>query len=107
MTPIAQKIPEEIKVSHFPADNQHEVPMEIGPIPGTQDFTAVKVPAADFQLTAVVNMEAVARPDHSARAAARKKGAGAEEAEEDDTKLGEDAPESSDDALLPHISFFA
>jgi hypothetical protein len=82
--------------------------MEISPIPGVQqDFTAVKAPTADFQLTTVVSMEPVARADQSARPAARKKAAGAEEMEAEEQAPSSENPDSPDDPALPHISFFA
>ena len=81
--------------------------MAVGPIPPMHDFTAVKAPAADFQLSAVVEMEAVARPDHSARAAARRKARGAEEIEADDLTTGNEPADSSEELARPHISFFA
>ncbi|HEY1647572.1 MAG TPA: hypothetical protein VGF96_06310 [Terracidiphilus sp.] len=82
--------------------------MEIGPIPATtQDFMAVKAPAADFQLSAVVTMEAVARPDHSARPSTRKKAAGAEEMEADNPAPSGEVQDSAEELLQPHISFFA
>jgi hypothetical protein len=81
--------------------------MEIGPIPEVRDFTAVKAPAADFQLSTLVDIDAVVRPDHSARAAARKKAAGAEEMEADDAAPSGETPEMTEDLLQPHISFFA
>ncbi|HEY1767352.1 MAG TPA: hypothetical protein VGG26_06835 [Terracidiphilus sp.] len=81
--------------------------MEIGPIPAMmRDYMAVKAPAADFQLSAVVTMEAVARPDHSARPSTRKKAAGAEEMEADNAAPSGEAPEAEDQPA-PHINFFA
>ena len=82
--------------------------MEIAPIPGIRDYTAAKAPVADFQLSAVVNLEAVVRTDHSAKSAARKKAAGAEEElDTEEQAVATDAPEIPEDPLQPHISFFA
>jgi hypothetical protein len=81
--------------------------MEISPVPEIRDFTAIKAPAADFQLSTVVDIDVVARPDHSARAAARKKAAGAEETDAEDAAPGDQSPEAGEDQLQPHISFFA
>ncbi len=81
--------------------------MEISPITGMHDFTPVKAPTADFQLSAVVNMDPVARADHSARPGARKKAAGAEESEADNQTPAGEPPDAAEDLLQPHISIFA
>jgi hypothetical protein len=81
--------------------------MEISPIPGTQDFIPVKAPTADFQLSAVVNMEPVARADHSARSGARRKAAGAEELDAEIPASTNEAADAAEDPLQPHISLFA
>jgi hypothetical protein len=98
-----------IKVSHFPADKHPRgALMELTPIPGIQpDYTPVKAPAADFQLSSVVNMEVVVRTDHSARPAPRKKAADAEEAEAEDQAPASENAETVEDPSEPHISFFA
>jgi hypothetical protein len=81
--------------------------MEISPVPGMQDFIPVKAPTADFQLSAVVNMEPVARADHSARAGTRRKAAGAEETETEGQAPAGEASDSPEDPQQPHISLFA
>jgi hypothetical protein len=80
--------------------------MELGPVPGIRAFPAAKAPTADFQLSAVLDIEAIARAGNSARAGARKKGAGAEEME-DDLAFGSDAADSADDLRQSRISLFA
>ena len=80
--------------------------MEISPIPGMQDFMPVKAPTADFQLSAVVNMEPVARADHSARTGTRKKAAGAEEPDAESQASANEAADTTEEPL-PHISLFA
>ena len=81
--------------------------MEISPIPEMRDFTVVKAPTADFQLSTVVDMEAVARTDHSARAGKRRKAAGAEDEEGQEPESGSDATESAEDQPKPTINLFA
>lgn len=80
--------------------------MEISPIPGMQDFMPIKAPTADFQLSAGVNMEPVARADYSARAGTRRKGAGAEEPEAENPASANEAVDAMEDPQ-PHISLFA
>lgn len=81
--------------------------MEISPIPEMRDFTVIKAPTADFQLSTVVDMEAVARTDHSARTGKRRKAAGAEETEADDPESGSETAESTEDQPPPSINLFA
>jgi hypothetical protein len=81
--------------------------MELGPIPGIRAYTAVKAAPADFQLSALLDIDEIARPGHSGRSGDRKKAAGAEEMEADDFELAGDGADSSSDAPPGSISFFA
>jgi hypothetical protein len=80
--------------------------MEIGPIPGIRAFSSAKAQTADFQLSALMDIDAIVRPSDSARAGTRKKAAGAEELEAD-LDLGGEAADSPGDAAGSNISFFA
>jgi hypothetical protein len=81
--------------------------MEIGPIPGIRAFSSARAQTADFQLSAVMDIDAIAPPSDSARAGTRKKAAGAEELEADDLDLGGETADSPSDASGSNISFFA
>jgi hypothetical protein len=81
--------------------------MELSPIPGIRSFAAAKAEPADFQLSALLDIDAVARPGHSARSGERKKASGAEEMEGDDLDLAGDAGESANDAPQSSFSVFA
>lgn len=81
--------------------------MELSPIPGIRTYTAVKAAPADFQLSALLDIDEIARPDYSARSGERKKATGAEEMESEDLTPAPDAGESASDAPESSISFFA
>jgi len=81
--------------------------MEIGPIPGIRAFSSAKAPTADFQLSAVMDIDAIARPSDSARAGTRKKAAGAEELDGEELDLVGESGDAGDDAPPSSINFFA
>ncbi|MGA7343737.1 MAG: hypothetical protein WBE72_06010 [Terracidiphilus sp.] len=81
--------------------------MELSPVPGLRAFAAVKAPPADFQLSTVLDIDAVARPGNSSRSGARQKAAGAEELEADDLTLDGEDTDSSPDATQSRFSVFA
>jgi hypothetical protein len=81
--------------------------MELSPIPGIRTYTAVKAAPADFQLSALLDIDEIARPGHSTRSGDRKKAAGAEEMEADDFELAGDGADSLSDAPPSSISLFA
>jgi hypothetical protein len=81
--------------------------MELSPIPGLRAYTAVKAAPADFQLSALLDIDEVARPGHSARSGERKKATGAEEMDSDDPASAGDSAETASEAPQSSISFFA
>jgi hypothetical protein len=81
--------------------------MELSPIPGMRAYTAAKAAPADFQLSALLDVDQVARPGNSTRPGDRKKASGAEEMESDDLTLTGEASDSAGDAPESSISFFA
>jgi hypothetical protein len=81
--------------------------MELSPIPGIRAYTAVKAAPADFQLSALLDIDEIAGPGHSTRSGDRKKAAGAEEMEADDLGLAGEAADASSDAPPSSISLFA
>jgi hypothetical protein len=81
--------------------------MELSPIPGMRAYTAAKAAPADFQLSALLDIDEVARPGNSARSGERKKAAGAEEMESDELTLAGEASDSAGDAPESSISLFA
>jgi len=81
--------------------------MELSPIPGIRSFAAVKAAPADFQLSALLDIDEVARPGNSTGSGERKKAAGAEEMESDDLALAGEAADSASDAPQSSISLFA
>ncbi len=81
--------------------------MELSPIPGVRAFPTAKAASADFQLSALLDIDQVARPGQSARSGERKKAAGAEEMEEDDLALAGEPSDSPNEAPQSSISFFA
>ena len=81
--------------------------MELSPIPGIRAYTAVKAAPADFQLSALADVDEMARTGHSTRSATRRKAAGAEEIESDDGPVAGEASEAAGDAPGSSISIFA
>jgi hypothetical protein len=84
--------------------------MELGPIPVVRSFAAVKELPADFQLSAVLDIDGIARPSDGTRSGARKKAASTSADEGDDLTLaGESQPTGDLPLELPqgHINFFA
>ena len=84
--------------------------MELGPVPGVSSFSAVKELPADFQLSAVVDIAAMARPGDGMRSGARRKTASAPAAETDDLTLDGQAQtveEPPADVPEGHINLFA
>lgn len=81
--------------------------MELSPIPGIRAYATVKAAPADFQLSALLDIDQIARPGHSTRSGDRKKAAGAEEMEADDLGLAGDAADSVSDPPQSSISLFA
>jgi hypothetical protein len=84
--------------------------MELSPIPGVRTYAAVKAEPADFQLSALLDIDAIARPGRGAASGDRKKAAGAEEMEGDDLAPAGDTADTADtagDAPQSSISFFA
>jgi hypothetical protein len=86
--------------------------MEIGPIPGIRALPAVKARPTDPQLSAVFDIDALAKSGDSEWTESRKKAAGAEEDEEEEEGflLGDEADSGShafDDAPVSRISYFA
>jgi hypothetical protein len=79
----------------------------LSPIPGMRAYSAAKAAPADFQLSALLDVDEVARPGNSARSGERKKASGAEEMESDDLALAGDPSDASADAPESSISFFA
>jgi hypothetical protein len=81
--------------------------MEINPLPGMSAFTAAQSPTDDFQLSALADIQAVARPDHSARLSPRKKSAVAEESDADNPPAEGESADGADDEPKSQISLFA
>ncbi len=81
--------------------------MELSPIPGMRAYTTAKAAPADFQLSALLDIDEVARTGNSARSGERKKAAGAEEMESDDIALAGEAADAASDAPESSISVFA
>jgi hypothetical protein len=79
----------------------------LSPIPGIRAYTAVKAAPADFQLSALLDIDEIARPGTSTRSGDRKKATGAEEMESDDLTLATDAGEPASDTPESSISLFA
>jgi len=84
--------------------------MELGPVPGVRSFSAVKELPADFQLSAVMDITAMARPGDGMRSGARKKSASSPAAETDDLTLAGETQtleELPAEAPESHINLFA
>jgi hypothetical protein len=81
--------------------------MEISPVPGIRAFTAAKTQPADFQLSALLDIDDLAPPGNSGRTGDRKKASGAEEMDGDDLFASGDAVDYSPDAPPASINFFA
>jgi hypothetical protein len=81
--------------------------MELSPIPGIRSFTGSRAATADFQLSALLDIDEIARPGNSARPGDRKKATGSEEMETEDVAVAGDAAESASEDEESSISFFA
>ena len=84
--------------------------MELGPIPVVSSFSAVKELPADFQLSAVLDINPLARSGDGTRSGARKKSASAQAAEGDEVTLAGETQaveEPQPDATDGHINLFA
>jgi len=84
--------------------------MELGPIPVVRSFTAVKELPADFQLSAVLDVNGLSRSGDGTRSGARRKASSAPSAETDDVTIaGVSQPTDDASADTPgnHINFFA
>jgi hypothetical protein len=84
--------------------------MELGPVPVVRSFTAIKELPADFQLSAVLDIDGLSRSGDGTRSGARKKSASTTAEEGDDLTLaGESQPvdELPVDTPQGHINFFA
>jgi hypothetical protein len=84
--------------------------MELGPIPVVRGYSAAKELPADFQLSAVLDINPLSRSGDGTRSGARKKSASTSADETDDLTLaGESQPAADLPAETPqgHINFFA
>ena len=83
--------------------------MEISPIPGIRMVQAIKPPAAETQLTARFEIDASARAGDDSYSGSSKKGAGAEESDEELVEEPEASAQGqpSDVEPGPRVSFFA
>jgi hypothetical protein len=81
--------------------------MEIRPIPEPQELIPLKIPAADFQASAAVNLEVVARSDQSARLGTRRKPARPRETDRQPVAPSEDGEDSFEEPLPHQINLFA
>jgi hypothetical protein len=79
--------------------------MEISPIPGIRMLQAVRTPPAEAGLTARFEIDASARAGDDSYTGSSKKGAGAEE--NDEEELMEEAEAQAEGQLSDHINFFA
>ena len=84
--------------------------MELGPIPVVTGYSAAKELPADFQLSSVADIRAMAKSGDGTRSGARKRSASTPAADSDDLTLAgetqtveEPAPDSPDG----HINLFA
>lgn len=84
--------------------------MEIGSIPGIRILPSIKEPAGDFTMPSVLGIDAIARPGDGQEQGSEKKGASAEENDEDALTLeGETEPNHSgtDEAQPPkQVDYF-
>lgn len=84
--------------------------MELGPIPVVSSFSAVKELPADFQLSAVLDINGMARSGDGTRSGARKKSASTQADENDDVTLAgeiQTVEETPPDTTDGHINLFA
>ena len=86
--------------------------MELGPIPVITGYSVAKELPADFQLSAVLDVNGLAKSGDGSRSGARKKPAGASPAEEaaDDLTLAGESQTVEDVPAEPqpgHVNFFA
>jgi hypothetical protein len=88
--------------------------MELGPIPVVQGYSAAKELPADFQLSAVLEVNGLAKSGDGSRSGGRRKQASAAQAEMDDVTIAgesqaveEQAAEPTIDPQPGHINFFA
>ncbi len=84
--------------------------MELDPIPVVRSFSAVKELPADFQLSAVLDINAMARPGDGMRSGTRKKSASAPASETDDLTLAGEPQTVEETPAEPRegqINFFA
>ena len=88
--------------------------MELGPIPVVQGYSVAKELPADFQLSAVLDVNGLSKPGNGSRGGGRKKQAGASQTETDDVTIAgqsqvvEETPaEPTPEPQPGHINFFA
>jgi len=84
--------------------------MEISPIIGIRVMPTVKTPPAESALTAIFDIDATAKPGDDTYSGAKKKGAGAEESDEEVLDADTEAPRTfvpTEDGLARNINYFA
>lgn len=88
--------------------------MELGPIPVVQGYSVAKELPADFQLSAVLDVNGVSKRGGSSRSGGGKKQASTSEVETDDVTIAgesqsveEPSAELTADPQPGHINFFA
>jgi hypothetical protein len=84
--------------------------MELGPIPVVSSFTAIKELPADFQLSAVLDINGLSRSGDGTRSGARRKSARTSSDESDDVTIegvSQSPEEQTADPPPGHVNFFA
>jgi hypothetical protein len=71
--------------------------MEIAPIPGVRALPAVRAPQSEMRAPAIFDIDSSSRPGDGMEQRGRRKAAGAEENEEDDLTLEDEATGSGVD----------
>jgi len=84
--------------------------MELGPIPVVQGYSVAKELPADFQLSAVLDVNGLSKPGDGSRSGTRKRQAGASQDDTDDVTIAGESQAVEEPPAEPQqgqINFFA
>jgi hypothetical protein len=80
--------------------------MELSPIPGIRSYRAVKAAPADFQLSALADVDEMASAGFRTRSGTRNQAAGAEEMDGDDLAVADEAADPTNDVRGRSVNIF-
>lgn len=80
--------------------------MELSPIPGIRAYTAVKAAPADFQLSALADVDEMASAAFRTRSRTRNQTAGAEDLDSDDLAVADEAADPTNDVRGRSVNVF-